>query len=147
MNPLLRRIAINGVIAAVILAMFGLVLAEAASFLFVQSDGGRSPQLNTPEGADTTVTDLRYRLPLSLAVWGVILVVLTEVILQFWRRRRPAIPPNAAAQPQTDADRLLAELLKAEAAKTSPPGTRPGGEGTNGDRTALTPTPPPEPKA
>lgn len=121
---LVRRILRNGLLAAVILAAVGFGFAELAS-LWMTSQAGRGAV-----GEAATAQSLRYRLPLGMAGWGFAFVVLTEVGLNFWRRRRPqpaAEQPAPAAAP-VPAAVLIEEILRqAEAERQSPSPPRPTG--------------------
>jgi hypothetical protein len=103
MNHLARRIARNGLIAAVVLAIIGLGFAEVAS-LWMSSQSGRGAI-----GEATTAQALRYRLPLGMAGWGFVFVVITEVGLHLWRGRRPK--PELEDEPASAASQIPAAVL------------------------------------
>ncbi|MFO0825979.1 MAG: hypothetical protein U0792_23150 [Gemmataceae bacterium] len=174
MHPLLQRIVINGVLTAVFLAVIGAVIGQIGSVFMLSS------QTNSAEpdahNADAEIAHaIQYRMPLMLAGYGFIFVAIGEVILHFWRGRKPPTPAASAAQPQ-NTEQMLQELLaKAEAEENARSdaqagGTRhrdmggesielkgglpdlggghrgKGGESVEMDRPVFPPQPPPQPK-
>lgn len=140
MKPVLRRIAIHGTVTAVILAVLGLLLVQLASiWLAAQPNTKAAPgdPIPAPAGGDT-VAEIRTRVPLLMAVWGVALVVVGELFLHWWRGRRPVAPPPP---PQPDpAEKLLEELLNQVESK----GTYPAQQ-ESGARSQESETPPASP--
>src|SRR5262249_25347309 len=110
MQRLLKRIALNGAIAAGLLAVVGFGMAELAGmWLATEPTGNRSPPAAV--SADPLQAQLRHRLPRTLAMWGFVFVVLTEVVLFLWRGDPVKSKPDPAEQ-------LLEELLaQADAAQ------------------------------
>lgn len=124
MHPVLKRIALNGVLAAGILAGIGVAYAQLAGMYLaihtpVRSVPGVPP---TPPPEDPAVAGLVYRIPATMALWGFILVAAGEGFLYLWRGKRTA---QAAKPPEPQPDpaaALLEELLrKAEAAPSPSP--------------------------
>ena len=114
MQPVVKRILIQGGLTAVVLALIGLALAEVAT-LWTAGHAGKpnSADLNPPPPAD-----LRYRIPLTLAAGGFVFVAVGEWITARLRARKAAANP---APPQPDeAEKLLNELLAQAEAKNSP---------------------------
>jgi hypothetical protein len=129
MQPLFRRIAIHATLAAVILAVMGWMFAELASIWLA----GQPAPPPLAGGVQVTVEmedvggTLRRTVPLRMAIAGVILVVVGETLLHFWRKRKPATAPTPASPPPDDAEKLLEKLLaeaeartRAQAAQASP---------------------------
>lgn len=103
MNPVVKRILVNGGATAVILGVIG--------FAFTEMAGMWTPAPARPGSAGTNPPvseSLRYRVPLMMAFWGFVFVAVTEVVLS--RVRKPA-PPKPADTTQDDAEKLLNELL------------------------------------
>jgi hypothetical protein len=111
MHPLLKRIAVNGLLSAVMLGVLGLVFSELAGMWLATATAGRSVPAQAP---DAGVTDsLRYRLPLTMAVWGLVFVAATEGLLYLWRGNPAGTTAKAAAIAEPDpAEKLLEELLQ-----------------------------------
>ncbi len=125
MRPVLKRIAVNGLLSALLLGLIGLGFTELAGiWLTTQSTERRAAPAPVPlDGDDPTTSLLRYRVPLTMAGWGVAFVVVGELGLYLWRGRRP-VDGSAAAKglkPDT-AEVLLEELLQQlESGQTPPP--------------------------
>lgn len=121
---LLTRILKNGLAAAAVLAVMGLVFTEFARTWLAVGAPAR-------DGADpnAAVTDLiRFRVPLLMAAWGFGFVAASEALL-FVLRGGPPSAKTAPRQPKAEtAEVLLDELLrqtdemrrKAEAHKPEP---------------------------
>ena len=111
MREVLRRIAIHGGLAALVLGIIGFMLAELASIWLAGSPGVRTTTGAPVEGTDTegsVAAALRARMPLVLSVWGFVFVAVGELALHVWRgRRKPVALP---AKPD-EAEKLLEELL------------------------------------
>jgi hypothetical protein len=135
MKPLLQRIAINGGLAALVGGIIGFMIAELASIWLAGSPGVRTATGEPVAGTDTdgsVATTLRTRMPLTMAVWGFVLVAVGELVLDWWRgRRRRVTKPAEPAQP--DAEKLLEELLKQAEAASRQEATGDSGQET-GDR-------------
>jgi hypothetical protein len=112
MHPLARRIAIHGALAAGILAVMGFVFSEVVGAHLASDPGTRpgSAQLAQPDES------LRWRIPLSMAFWGVVLVAVIELVM-YAVRGNPK--PAAPAEPQPDAEKLLNDLLAQAEAKAA----------------------------
>jgi hypothetical protein len=114
MKPVLRRIAIHGGLTAVVLGVVGLMLAELASIWLAASPGTRAATgdaVERPEeNAEITAT-LRERVPLVMAVAGFAFVAIGELLLHFWRSRKPVPPQTPATPPPDPAEKLLEEIL------------------------------------
>lgn len=152
MPPTLRRILTNGLPAAVFLAVIGYLMAEVAGiWLDSQMPAARpgldpdlaepAPEVRAATGADVTAS-LRFRLPAVMALWGLLLVTVFELVLRFWRGPRSTItPPPPKAPPKVmddEVEQLLNQLLQqaeaAEAARAAKPAEPPS--------SAPPPTPP-----
>ena len=107
MHPVLRRILLHGGLTAVVLALVGMVFAEMAG-IWLAGNAARSGA-----AADPVPDSLRTRVPLMMAAWGFVFVLMCELVV--WRVRGTKPPP--APEPPDDAEALLNELLaQAEAA-------------------------------
>lgn len=114
MSPLARRILIQGLLTAGILALVGLALAELATMWAAGNAGKPNAADLNPAPPDS----LRYRVPLTLAAAGFVFVAVGEWIAARVRARKAAASPPAA--PPDDAEKLLNELLaQAEAKKAA----------------------------
>ncbi|MCI0702850.1 MAG: hypothetical protein L0241_17350 [Planctomycetia bacterium] len=114
MNPLAKRIVIHGLLTAAVLGVVGLMLAELGGLWMASHSGNRpgSAELNAP-----VEETLRYKIPLTMAIWGFAFVAVGELILHRIRSRRP---PTKPPEPQPDdAERLLNELLAQAEAKAA----------------------------
>lgn len=114
MQPLARRILIQGGLTAAVLALIGAALAELAG-IWATGHAGKpnSADLNPPLDPS-----LRYRIPLTLAVGGFVFVAVGEWIAARIRARKDAAKV-AAAPPSDDAEKLLNELLAQAEAKAA----------------------------
>lgn len=135
MHPILVRILKQGIPVAIILAVVGYVLAEAAGMWFAMQSGGNSTVRvtvgNTPvdpsaDGGKDLTRALRTRMPFTLAAWGFGIVAVIELFLGLVRGRKPAVPP---AQPaEVNVEKLLQQVAEAESQRaklsdTPPPGS------------------------
>lgn len=127
MRPVLKRIVVNGLLTALLLGLIGLAFAELAGMWLAANPVGRAaPVVNpTPPAQESVTAALRYRVPVTMAVWGFLFVAVGEVVLHLWRGRRA----NRVAKTPTDepnpnaAEQLLEELLRqVEASRESAPG-------------------------
>lgn len=124
MKPVLQRIAINGVLAALFLAMIGFFLGQVGTMFVVRSEVPTGA--NGPNPDEELLNALQYRVPLMLAFWGFVFVAVGEVLLHLWRSRKPAPAPAPAQQHPTE--QLLQELLaKAEAEEKARADAQAGG--------------------
>jgi hypothetical protein len=114
MKQVLRRIAIQGAVTALILGIVGFMLAELASIWLAGSPGTRTA---TGEAMDSTdvngaiSSNLRQRLPLTMAILGFAFVAIGELVLHLWRSRKPVPPPEPTAPQPDPAEKLLEEIL------------------------------------
>ena len=115
MNRLLKRIAIHGSLAAVILGLLGLLYAEMAGTwilsvskpAFHSSNATPSDPMRDIDPNDT----IHRRVPLSMAFWGFTFVALGE-LLMYLRRGHPKSVQETKPVPEADAEKLLEELLQ-----------------------------------
>lgn len=132
MSPVVKRIAVNGVLAAVALALLGYLIASiAVMFLPVPPPGAEEPA-----PPDDLPEAIKVRLPLTLAAWGFVFVALGELVLWAVRGKRP--PAAGPTQAELDAnERIIQELLaKADAeerAKAGDGGKRSGHRDLGGE--------------
>ena len=117
MNPLLRRIAINGGMVAVVLGIVGMMLAELASMWIIATHPGRPGSAE----AKPDLSIVRTRLPLLMAASGFGMVAVGELVLHLLRRIRNPIPENKPSQPDPT-EKLLEELLTQAEAKSASSG-------------------------
>jgi len=107
MRPLLIRIAINASVTATLLAITGFAFAEmSATILNANSKDWQA----TNKDSQIWTNELRYRLPLVMALGGVVFVVIGEMI-RFAIVGRP-VAAKAILPPEPDAEKLLEDLLK-----------------------------------
>ncbi len=123
MHPLLVRVLKSGLPVAVILALFGYLLAEAAG-MWLGGQGDSSVRVTVgPPAADGSSSAgdqdvaqaLRRRLPFTLAAWGFGLAAVFELLAALWRRGRapaPTKPPTPTASPEAEVEKLLHQLLQ-----------------------------------
>jgi hypothetical protein len=118
MRLVLKRIVVNGLITALVLALLGFIYAELASIWLASSTPTRAgPVENAAAASDTEpVRDaLRYRVPLLMAVCGFAFIAVCELLLYWWRGAPQPAAKKPASEPQPDAAELLLEQLMAEA--------------------------------
>jgi hypothetical protein len=119
MPAILKRILMNGLLAASMLALIGYFYAEMAGMWLMAKAPTRplseAPVAEAPS-VDPMLESIRYRVPATMALWGFLFVAGGEGLLYLWRKRRPA---PVKSEPQTNpAQELLNQLLaKAEAEK------------------------------
>ena len=109
----LKRIAVHGILTAVILAALGFLFAElAGTYMSVRSEA----RADVAEDATVVTQNLRTKLPFTMAAWGFALVVVGESFASVWRK--PAPKPKDAAE-EAARELRIQELLKQpiEAAK------------------------------
>jgi hypothetical protein len=125
MRDVLRRIALHGGLTAIVLAIVGFMLAELATIWLAGSPGVR---MSTGEPvAGTDVDDavgarLRTRIPLLMAAWGFAFVAVGELVLHWWRGRKPVVVKPPELDP---AEKLLEELLSQVESKAAAPPQEP----------------------
>ena len=127
MRAFAKRVLKNGLPVAVLLAALGYGMAQMAEMMAGKSD--RPTPAHVPE----LRTHLQYRLPLTMAAWGLGIVVAFEGLFSLWRRPVPPVAEVKAVAPMDEAEQLLLKLLEeadaAERARSMP--------------SAADPTPPP----
>jgi hypothetical protein len=114
MNPLMRRIAIHGGMAAIFLGVIGLMFAEMASVWIAAS----LPTRGAMKAAAPDTGAIRFRLPLLMASSGFAFVAIGELVLHRIRKNRAN--PGLSQQPTpNETERLLNELIAKEEAKAA----------------------------
>ncbi|HEY1186339.1 MAG TPA: hypothetical protein VGE74_01720 [Gemmata sp.] len=147
MHPVLRRILLHGGLTALVLALIGMLFAELANIWLV----GNAPRSAAGEATDPVGATLRTRVPVVLAGWGFVFVMVGEIVIWRVRGARPTAPKPADLSPD-DAEKLLNELLAQAEAKMAAEAARPATEqGTPGVPTEAgsgdpTRTVPPDPQ-
>ena len=115
MRPLLRRIAVNSLLTAAILAGMGLAYAELAAIWLAGTPVARAETVqNSTAASDVEALrdSLRIRVPLTLAACGFAFIAVAELVLFWWRGNPPLIVKKPTAEAQIDpAEKLLEELL------------------------------------
>lgn len=130
MRQVLRRIAVNGGLAALTLGVVGLLFAELAGMWLAAESTGPRPGMGAPPAAtsnDPLQTMLTHRIPLAMALWGFVFVAACELTIHFWRGKRPGTQALTATEPDP-AEVLLEELMRQadEAMAGRGPGASPG---------------------
>lgn len=122
MHPVLRRILLHGGLTAALLAGLGALFAELASVWLI----GNGPRgtAGATDPTDPVGAALRTRVPLTLALWGFLFVLVGELVIWGVRGHRPAVKPTEA--PQDEAEKLLNELLAQAKAKMAAEAKEPG---------------------
>jgi hypothetical protein len=125
MPPLLKRILLNGLLTAGVLAVIGFGYAELAG-LFLTA---RAPDRPVVESAaavqpDHLAESIQTNVPVMMAVWGFLFIAVGEVVMHQIRKRRPVAPPP---EPQPDPALVLLEeiLAKVEAERATAPSPSP----------------------
>ncbi len=108
MHPVLRRILLHGGLTAGVLALVGVLFAELAG-LWLTGNATRSTSPNDP-----VAESLRVRVPLTMAFWGFVFVLVCELVIWRVRGGRPALNTTP---PPDDTEKLLNELLAQAEAK------------------------------
>lgn len=126
MSPVVKRIAVNGTLAALFLAVLGFFIANIAITLMPP------PQPGTEDaaGSDAEISDaIKARMPITLAVWGFAFVAVGELLL--WAVRRKRTPAAGPTRAELDAnERTIQELLaKADAEEKAKAGDGPNRSG------------------
>jgi hypothetical protein len=116
MHPLVKRILVNSLIAGSLLAVMGYGLAELGRlWLTAQAPARAVP--GAPPVPETAPPDMAWRVPVSMAGWGIGFVIVSELFLWFVLKRRP-VPKAPPAPPAPDpAEQLLEQLLREAEAK------------------------------
>lgn len=91
-----KRILVNGLLAAVPLAVFGAMLGTLAGMFLDAQPGGTN--------APSTSGVLAWRVAAALAVGGFLFVAVAEGLLSLWR-----VPP---APPKPDPNKVAEELIQ-----------------------------------
>lgn len=107
MRPVLKRIAVNGLLTAAAAGVIGYLLSQLAGMWLAASATtapGPAPGEDAPQDA------LRRTLPVSMALWAFGLVAVGELVLAGLRRRPKPTPPPVET-PVDPAEALLEELL------------------------------------
>jgi hypothetical protein len=138
MHPVLARILKKGLVAAIVLGLVGVLIAEAAGAFFAAQSADAQFRVTVVSAADPAaegedlVPVLRRRLPLVLAAWGFGTVVALELVLALCGGRRPTAStrhPGLAAPSDEEVEKLLNQLLQqadaAQAARAQPADTPP----------------------
>ena len=132
MHPVLKRIVVNGLLTAAMLAVVGIGYGQLAGMYLASGTSNRGAGLPGASQPAADADSLGYRVPLTMALWGFVVIVVLEGTLYWCRGNRPvaaaAKSPASAPDPtQVLLDQLiLAEEAKAkEAAPASSPSTIP----------------------
>ncbi|MBN9119375.1 MAG: hypothetical protein J0I06_09475 [Planctomycetes bacterium] len=106
MQPVVKRILVQGGLTAGVLALVGVLFAEMAG-IWIAGQAGKpgSADLNPPLS-----DSLRYRVPLTLAGGGFLFVAVGELVALGVRGRKKSNAGPVEPQPD-DAEKLLNELL------------------------------------
>jgi hypothetical protein len=113
MQKLLRQIAIRGGLSALFLLAIGFLLTEVAARSFFAPDPTRAandPAVAATRGIDAMWGKMRTTIPISMAIWGFVIVSVLELLRHFLTRgEKPAaaLPPP----PPDETEKLLEELL------------------------------------
>ncbi len=115
MNPVLRKVALNGALTAVMLAVLGMMFAQLAGMWITASIPLRAKE------APPDLSAMKIRLPLLMGGAGFVFVAVGELFVSLFKRKTTS--PVTQGPPQPDAaERLLEELLTQAETKTSLPG-------------------------
>ena len=125
MHPILKRILINGLLTAGMLALIGVGYAELAGIWLVSktpSRGAFEAPIAAGPAEEPLAASLKYRIPAMMALWGFLFVAAGEGVLHLWKRRRPApVPSPPADLPPDPAEVLLEQIMaKVDAARSTP---------------------------
>jgi len=122
MPVILKRILVNGLLAASMLGLIGFLYAEMAGLWLAAKAPTRqlseTPVAATPR-VDPLAESLKYRVPATMALLGFLFVAGSEGLLHLCRRRRP-IPVKT--EPNTGSSQELFHYLltKAETERPRP---------------------------
>jgi hypothetical protein len=112
MNPVVKRIAVHATLTATILCVMGVFLANLADEWMSSTSATRPGSAAVNQPMDPA---LRYRIPLTMAAWGIVFVTGYELIRSRFRRRTMVLAPAPAVEDSTE--KLLNELLAQADAK------------------------------
>jgi hypothetical protein len=101
MKLLGKRILVNGLLTAAMLAVVGVGFAELAGF-WLMSSAPRRATLDAPVAAapqDPVAESLKTRVPLMMALWGFGFVAVGEVVLHRIRRKKAVAISTAPPSP------------------------------------------------
>lgn len=113
MRPVLIRILKRGLFTAAILAVLGCVLADLSEIWLASQSAASGEEF---------AQSLRYRMPLTMAVWGFTLVAVIEAALTLFRGGKRTIPARRvpAVPTEDEVEQLLNQLLQqADAAEAA----------------------------
>jgi hypothetical protein len=122
MRSLFRRIAVNGLLTAAILAAMGYLYAELATIWLIGSTPAATESAQAAREREHEVLrdSLRIRVPLTMAICGLAFIALAEFGLYLWRGHPVVIEKKPAERSIDPAEKLLEELLaQADAAMAS----------------------------
>jgi hypothetical protein len=136
MDSLLKRILVNGLVTAAVLAVVGVGYAELAG-LFLASKTPTRASLEAPiPEPDSLAESLESRVPMMMALWGFAFVATGEVVMHLIRKRRKAAPP-VEVQPDP-AEVLLEQILaKVEAERATVAETNPSPSATPAENSPV----------
>jgi hypothetical protein len=89
MRQVLLRILRRAILVAVVLGAVGYIFAEIYLVLYRMNGGA-------PDPANEAV---RWKAPLRMAVFGVGLLVVLELLIHFLRRKQPVVPTSLDESP------------------------------------------------
>lgn len=112
MNPLLKRILVNGSITAVMLAVIGVGYAElAGQILAAEAPMRATVEVPHAGESDAMTESLQSQVPLMMAAWGFLFVAVGEVVMNhFSKKKLPAL----TVAPQPDPAMILLEEIMAK---------------------------------
>lgn len=121
MSPVTRRILIHGLLAGGMLAVVGVMLASlAGTWLSSQPTPRTAPEaggLPANIAADDIGDQLQWRLPLTMAAWGFVLVAVGECLVAVFRK--PAKTAPAAPTPDQQAEAIIQQILAEQQANAA----------------------------
>lgn len=112
MSPLLKRIAVHGSLTALMLTIVGFLFVQLA-VMWMATPAAAPPGVKVEFGGESeeAVTDrMAWQIPLRMAIFGFVFVAIGEVLIDQWRKRKPAPPPPPPSP--LDDEKLVQELLK-----------------------------------
>ena len=115
MHPILIRILKQGIPVALILAVIGYLMAEAAGMFFATQGGDSAVRItvgNAPpseDGGEDLTRALQRRLPFTLAAWGFGLITVFELVRGLLRGHQSATPSGSlpAVPTEDETEKLL----------------------------------------
>jgi hypothetical protein len=105
MTPL-NRILRHGIPTALILGCLGYIFAQFAGVWYQDHAGDR----DAPTGGFEVTESLQWTMPITMALWGIGVVVAMEFARWLWRTWFPK-PTVSTSAPGPDAEQLLLKLL------------------------------------